>query len=93
MSLPLSRMLFPASVFIVVMMLASVIATCGTNGVPSTSPTQAVIRWPFHPSNNDQWAIVNGYRGKIDHALGGSPNNYAHLAFDFAICPPDKVIR
>jgi len=84
-------MLFPAPVFIAVIMLASVIAACGTSGVAPTSPTQAVITWPFG-LNDGQWAIVNGYRGNEDHALGGSPNNYALFALDFAKCLPDKVI-
>jgi hypothetical protein len=82
-SLSSSRMLFPASVFIVVMMLASVIAACGTSGVSSTSPTQAVITWPFG-LNDGQWAIVNGYGG-------GDHHGYTQFALDFARCFPDKV--
>ncbi len=57
---------------------------------PSPTPVNTQIVWPFQPSG-DQWTIVNGYRGFVDHALGGSPNNYAHLAFDFAKCLPNKV--
>ncbi len=83
MSLPSSRILFPASVFIVVMMLASVIAACGTSGVPPTSPTQAEITWPFG-LNDGQWAIVNGYGG-------GDHHDYTQFALDFARCFPDKV--
>jgi hypothetical protein len=48
-------------------------------------PGGAIWPWPFDPSQG-RWAIINGYRGVVDHAPGGSPNNYALLAFDFAKC-------
>ncbi len=48
--------------------------------------------WPFD-LHDGQWAIVNGYRGSIDHAPGRSPNNYALFALDFAKCLPAKVNR
>ena len=92
---------FPALITLIILFLSSAISACGTPSLPPvgipptspiTSPVQTEIIWPFHP-NNDQWAIINGYRGYVDHALGKSPNNYAHLAFDFAICFPDKVMR
>jgi hypothetical protein len=44
---------------------------------------QSLVYWPFHPGDGGQWMITNGYRGALDHALGGSPNNYAEFAFDF----------
>lgn len=47
----------------------------------SLSP--GTISWPFDP-NDGQWTIVNGYRGNEDHAPGGSLNDYALYALDFA---------
>lgn len=58
---------------------------------PMPSP-QSLIQWPFDVSGSSgQWAIINGYRGYVDHALDGSPNNYALFALDFAKCPSGQI--
>ncbi|MGH8556993.1 MAG: hypothetical protein ACRESZ_05925 [Methylococcales bacterium] len=56
-----------------------------TVGMREEDKPPSVWTWPFDPSK-DQWAIINGYRGALDHAPGGSLNNYALFAFDFAKC-------
>src|SRR5713226_7297205 len=91
------RIFFPTRFFVSFLLLAIALSACfgntdqNTNSQSNTTASgKAVITWPFDP-NDSQWAIINGYRGNVDHALGGSPNNYAHLAFDFAKCLPGKV--
>lgn len=61
------------------------------DAVSVTINQPSLLDLPFDP-NDGQWTIVNGYRGYVDHALGGSPNNYALFAFDFAKCKPDKIL-
>jgi hypothetical protein len=78
--------------FIGFLLLSIALSACdGAQTNPTTPTSNAVISWPFDVQDG-QWAIVNGYRGGLDHAPGGSPNNYALFALDFAKCLPDKVI-
>lgn len=91
----------PIANVVLIALTLSVAACAGTSATPpvgratltatSSSTGGSAITWPFKPGQNQQWAVINGYRGNDDHHLGGSPNNYALFALDFAICASGHV--